>query len=262
MKRYPKVALDLYVVQMTWTFFYLGIMLIIHIFKLLGLPFFGDGNVDHFYVNSFIASNIYMLVIGTIAIAFLRYYVENGVTRRDYYKGTLIAAIGVSITIPIITFIFSLFERFVINKLFHVTYRNPEISTAIDEISGEEFGNLIGEFVLTIVLTPYVDPSDNWLLSLAVFSLNIFTYYLLGWLISSTFHHSGVIAGLAVIALALVLLLIQDSLLRMELGQPVMHLFEQFTDIPSSVGLLIVFLILIITAWMIWMLTRKVRIKM
>lgn len=262
MKIYPKVALDLYVIQMVWTFFYLGIMLIIHVFKLAGLPFFGDGEVDHFYVNSFVASNIYMLVIGIIAIVFLRYYVENGVTRRDYYKGTLLAAIGLSITIPIITIIISFIERLIVNALFHVTYRNPEISTALSEIEGGDIGDLIGEFVLTIVLTPYIDPADNWLLSLAIFSLNIFTYYILGWLISSAFHHSGVIAGLAVIAFALILLMIEDSLLRMALDLPVMNLFEPFADIPSSVGLFIVFFILILSAWIIRMFTRRVRIKM
>src|SRR5699024_347967 len=187
MKTYPKVAFDLYIVQMVWTAFFLGITFAIHIFQLIGAAFWGDGEVDYFYNSSFVASNIYMLVLGIIAITFLSYYVENGVTRKDYYKGTLLASIGLSITIPVLTIILSVLERILFISLLNITFRDANLNSVMAELDNGNIGDLIAGVIQQIILTPFIDPAHNWFFSLALFCLNIFTYYLFGWLFISAF---------------------------------------------------------------------------
>jgi len=262
MKTYPKVAIDLYIVQMVWTGFFLGITIALHIFQLIGSAMWGDGTNDSFYNSSFISSNIFMLVIGMIAISFLSHYVENGVTRRDYFKGTLLASVGVSITIPVLSMILSFVERLLLGNLLNITYSDPDINSVIAEIDGGHIGDFIGGMVQQIIFTPFIDLADHWVLSLALFSLNIFTYYLLGWLISSAFYHSGVLTGIPMIILGLVFLTIEDTLLRMMLDFPLRYHFTLFDSLPSSATLIIIFFIFIFTAWLIHRFTKRVRIKM
>jgi hypothetical protein len=262
MKTYPKVAFDLYIVQMVWTAFFLGITFAIHIFQLIGAAFWGDGEVDYFYNSSFVASNIYMLVLGIIAITFLSYYVENGVTRKDYYKGTLLASIGLSLTIPVLTIILSFLERILFSSLLNITFRDANLNSVMAELDNGNIGDLIAGVIQQIILTPFIDPAHNWFFSLALFSLNIFTYYLFGWLISSAFHHSGVITGLALIILSLVLLTIQDTFLRMALDFPVLYHLPLIDSIPLSVALIIIFFIILVAAWLVYRFTKRVRIKM
>ncbi|MBB6451181.1 hypothetical protein HNR44_003175 [Geomicrobium halophilum] len=66
----------------------------------------------------------------------------------------------------------------------------------------DDIGGVIAELVLSVILSPNVDPSGNWVLAIGVFALNIFIFYLLGWLISVGFKAGGTILGLVFIVLA------------------------------------------------------------
>jgi hypothetical protein len=87
-KNYPKVAIDMFFVQGIWASGFLGIMLLIQIVKSVLFIFNDNNGVNTYYDATFIASNIFMLVIGIIsAVGFIPHYVSNGVTRKDYFKG-------------------------------------------------------------------------------------------------------------------------------------------------------------------------------
>src|SRR5690625_5521729 len=85
------------------------------------IQIFFMSNVDSFYNASYIVSIIYMFVIGIISISFLTYYVEHGITRKNYFYGNVIASIGLSIIIPIVLYLLSLIEEFIINLFTAVT---------------------------------------------------------------------------------------------------------------------------------------------
>ena len=88
---FPKVAVDLYIVQLLWSLSFLGFFLFIQIAKpllaMIPLLKMNDKiNIGNYFDTVFIASNIFMLVIGIIVtLGLLPYYVSIGVTRRDFF---------------------------------------------------------------------------------------------------------------------------------------------------------------------------------
>src|SRR5690606_29352554 len=181
---FPKVATDMFMVQLIWTAGFLGIMLIVNIVKLIIAG--NQGNLAEGFFNSlFVAGGIYMFVLGILSIYFLPHFVGNGVTRKDYFKGTVLASIGISIVIPIITMIITFLEKFILN-IVGLSYKEQTINNV------DLDGNIIGDIIQSAIISPYVDPQNNWILAIAVLSLNIFVNYLIGWLIGSSFYRFDV----------------------------------------------------------------------
>ena len=162
---YPKVATDLFWVQLFWSFGFLGVMFVIHIIKVI-LGIINGNEINNYFSIVYVAAHIFMLVIGIISVyGFFPHYVGNGVTRRDYFKGATLSTIALSITIPMIASIISVLERLFINltNLYPVD-SNPFISQGIAEESG-----LIGDIIKSVVIPPFVDLHDNWLLAILIF---------------------------------------------------------------------------------------------
>src|SRR5699024_3239539 len=85
--RISTIGFDLFTMHVIWTLWALGIFVVINIAqKILQI------NQDSIYNSGVIASNIYMFIIGIIAIAFLTYYVELGITRKSYFYGNVLAS--------------------------------------------------------------------------------------------------------------------------------------------------------------------------
>lgn len=249
---FPKVAKDMFWIQSTWTFGFLGIMLAINIFKII-YGIIQNTGVDDFYNSIFVAGNIYMLIIGIISVYFLPHYVENGVTRKDYFKGSLLASIGLSMLIPIVAYIVSIIEKLLLKNWIDFKETNfiPETDS-----------NFIGDIIQSIILTPYVNPESNLILAIVIFSLNVFTYYLIGWLIGAGFYRFNAGTGFVFILIALIMITLEDVLLRISLDLPMQERFAILDTIPSGVTALGVLLILIVTTWIIRQLTKSVAIKM
>lgn len=263
---FPKVVMDMFWIQFTWALGFLGIMLAINIFKIVSTVI-GNGGVDSYYGAVFIAANIFMLVIGIISINFLPYYVENGVTRKDYFKGALLASAGLSVVIPIIAFYVAAIERLIVTNLTNITFGDIDLNSVFQEIDSEVgdvggVGDVISTIVQSVIFTPYVDPGSNWILAMAVFSLNIFLYYLLGWLISASFYRFDTIIGLGSIVIALVLLMVGDTLIRVSLGFPIFESLAALNSLPAGVAVAGVLFVVVVSIWMIRLLTKNVSIKM
>lgn len=261
---FPKVTADMLRTQLHWTLGFLGVILTIQIIRII----FGESDVDGFYMSILIGANIFMFVIGIMASSYLPQYVQNGVTRKDYFNGALLASIGLAVLIPIITIALSLLERLTIGNIVNIPFGDPDINTAITdfESSGSAIGDIIGSIVShtvqAFILTPYVDPASNWFLAIGVFSLNIFMFYLLGWLISASFSRLGVGAGLAFIALAIMISMLGDTLQRVSLDLPALNTFPMVGGLPLGVTIPGLLLVILIPIWLIRLLTKRTPIKM
>jgi len=263
MKDYLKVTGDLFWTQMTWTFGFLGIMFIINLIQIGFNVFQGTEVEGGFYASIMIAGNIYMLIIGITIIYFLRYYVELGVTRKAYFIGALLASIGLSIVIPIITLLVLFLERFILTNVLNLSYKVQDINAILNEVLVDlegSFGGVIAEIVLSFILSPNLDPFSNWLLAIVVFALNLFIFYLLGWLISAGFKAGGTITGLAFIVLAVGMNLMKDTLLRISLDLPLAERYLAFDSLSLGVTLPGLLLLIIIPIWIIRQLTKKATI--
>ncbi|QUG43273.1 hypothetical protein KD050_08665 [Psychrobacillus sp. INOP01] len=254
---FPKVATDLFWVQLFWAFGFLGIMFAIHIVKIV-LAINSDNDMELYFVSTFVASNIFMLVVGIISsYGFLPHYVSNGVTRKDYFKGAALASVGLSITLPVITSIVSGIELFVL-KIFNMS---TVFTTTFGERVNMEDDGIVTDIIQSIIIAPYVDPQSNWLLAIFIVTLNLLTFYLLGWLIGSAFYRFGVIIGIVFIAISIVLILIENALLSIGLGLTVSESFSSY-DFGLPISILGVVVIIIIVLWVIRQITKRVAIKM
>jgi len=253
---YRKIGLDLFYVQLTWTFWALGIFLVINIVRLFFLDY-----VDSYYSGGYIAANIYMLVIGIIAISYLPYYVGNGVTRKNYFIGNVFASIGLSISIPILIYIISFFEKLIVHNFTSIVLREHSLVNAVEEITTDIGGNIIGEIIQPFVITPFINPETNLVLSLALFSLHIFVFYMIGWMIGAAFYRLKVYGGLVIILIGLVLLLIKDSMIRVMLDLSLFQNFSVLGIVPKSLTLPVILAVVLVTIVLIRLLTHRAPIK-
>ncbi len=251
---YLKVATDMFVTQWVWAFKFLSVVFIIQIIKTVIALLNGSEQSSYFDVT-FVASNIFMLVIGIIsAIAFLAHFVSNGVTRKDYFKGTLIGTVGVALAISVVSAI--------VSSLLELILKLVNLQPSIAPFNGNnsaDFDNLVAELVYSVIFTPYVDLGSNWLLSILVFALNIFTYYVAGWLIGAAFSRLGLL-GIVSILIAFILVYVEDLILSISLGLPVPS-FAESLDVPVILSVIGVLVALGIVCWIIRQLTKRMIVK-
>jgi len=254
-KNFPKVASDMFFVQGMWASGFLGVMLIIQIIKLVTSTF-SNQEVNTFFVATFIASNIFMMVIGIISpIGFIPHYVGNGVTRKDYFKGTIVGTMGLSLAIPVVSAIVSSLLNVIVN-LFNIQVTVASFENA----SNEADGNFVGDLVTSVIFSPHVEFSSNWLLAIFVFALNIFIYYVAGWLIGAAFSRLGVIGGLLSILIGFIVIQAEDILLSTSLGLNVPSFIGDI-EIPFFVSIVGILLIVAICLWLIRQLTKRIIVK-
>lgn len=253
---YTTAALDLFLLQLTWTFWALGIFLVINTGRLIFLDY-----VDSYYSGGYISANIYMLVIGIIAVNFLPYYVENGVTRKKYFTANVLASVGLSIAIPILIYLIGFFERLIVNNFTSIVLRENSLERAAEEVTANIDGNLIGEIIQSILLTPFINPESNLILSLGLFSLHIFVFYIIGWMIGAAFYRLDVIGGLVFIVIGFILILIKDSMIRLVFDIPLFQNLTVLENVPDNLALPFVFIIIIVSIVLIRILTKRAPIK-
>ena len=253
---YPKVAADIFTVLGTWILGFLGVMVLVQVGKTV-VAFINGSEVDTYFNAVFVAANVAMLVIGIMSTYFLPHYVENGVTRKDYFKGALLSSIGLSIVLPIITILVSKVGEFIVSHIDKIVLKQPDINSAVMETDG----NIVGNIVQSFIITPHIDPSSNWLLAITALTVNILFFFLVGWFIGASFYRFHVVIGLGSILLGLIIITIKDSLLRLVLDLPLPDRFFTLDFLPSSAAVLILLLLLVLLAWLIRSITKHVSIK-
>lgn len=176
-----KIAIDMFYVQMQWSLWTIPFILLGY---LIILPFIGNfADIPDLNLNfmSFIfqPAKIYMLIIGIISsLTFIPFFVKNGVTRKQYFMGSAIGAVGVALGINIITAI--------ITGILRILSRFIPLIPSQGQMAFPEL-------------------SPNWVVAIIIYSLIILTFYLAGWLIGAGFYQSG-FHGAKAIVLSVVLL--------------------------------------------------------
>ncbi|MEG6616747.1 hypothetical protein V6C27_10005 [Peptococcaceae bacterium 1198_IL3148] len=212
---YSRIAIDSFVVQSKWALTALGIIITIYTIRLWVANISGN-QLGDFFTSYYHAANIYMLVIGIItASGLMPFFISNGFTRKDFFKGGALAALGVSIAIAILFGI--------ITGLEHTLGNVVNLPLEIDQSSGIGFAekatdNVLASLILMIIDVPFMAlSSGNWSLPLLIFCLNLITYYVLGWMIGAAFYRNNGL-GIGVIMLSVVFLIIRDLLWGREPG--------------------------------------------
>lgn len=170
---FPNIAKDMYQEQMKWTIWYLAFVLFAQIAHIILVYYYiyDDSTVRGFLTFLFDSAKVYMMVIGVISVySFLSYYVGQGVTRKDYFKGSVLAALGLTVTIILLSTVFT-----------YLQYGALEM------------------FQLSHLLSDEFLDGNRWDLMIH-YLLSIFIYYLSGYLVGIGFYRYHWIAGLGFIA--------------------------------------------------------------
>jgi hypothetical protein len=230
-KQAGKVAADMTVLQLIWSAWFMSFVFIAYMI----LQRFVNNeavNEQSFLTFSYGPSKIYMLVIGIISVhAFLTFFVKNGITRRDYFKGAAVSSILVSLVLMFTAGIITAIEQMI----------DPAIKTV-----------------------SFVGPNASIFLTILVFSVNILVYYAAGWLIGAGFYRFGGIGGMLYIVAAIVIISVSDFLWESELREPLRFLLDisnqqGFSPVTSFI---LTALLLTVTLWIIQGTTKRVRINL
>ncbi len=231
-----KIARDITWILLSWSAWFVPILVIVYVaFKIMGGEVeINQQNIDQvtFFTFAYHPSKIFMLVIGIIHVSgFLPFFAKQGVTRRDYFFGSGISSVLVSLMLMISAGLVTLVE----NILF------PVIET---------------EFIISA--------EAPWYLTATVFTLNLLVYFMAGWLIGAGFYRFGGIGGMLYIAIAIVMVLFSSMFWEGEEKHPLNCPFglSNLRDLPPSVSLMGTFLLIAVMLWIVRATTRSVRIKM
>lgn len=171
-----KVAFDIFFEQFKWSLWFLAALVTVHVIVLFFVPD-SDAGIVNFLEFSRYSTAIFMLVCGIMAAyVFISPYVQEGLTRRDTYQGIAVSAFGLALALTLIPL----------------------------SLNGIEF--LLAEYAaLPFNFTSYGSGSA-WLMETISYLLNIFTYYLVGWVISIGYYRFGWLKGFLFIGIAIVTL--------------------------------------------------------
>ncbi|HLR63634.1 MAG TPA: hypothetical protein VK097_14575 [Lentibacillus sp.] len=255
-----KIARDMFGIQMKWSLWFLLFVLIAHIAMLIISAKTGN-RVGDFLFFSHGSAKIYMLVIGILSTyAFMTFFIHNGLTRKDYFKGSALAAAGIAFAMTLIAAVLSLIEYLVLG----VTHLPVSLNRSLTEIGIQVSGNSISAFLpKAIIGSSILVHSDSFMGTLFMYILNTLTYYVVGWLIGAGFYRFGWLIGLGFVAMSIVLVTIGDLLWGTKLGEPLSHwLAFDSLDLPLYGSLVGTIALIALMLWLIRLLTRDVMIKM
>jgi len=164
------IAHDLFATQIKWSLWYIPAALAIYFFTYYIVAESGDISLAWAIIET---SKLCMLVFGlSIFLALLPQYVKYGVTRKEYFVGSAIAAVGVVIGTVAIALI--------LNKIAYT-------------------------FGLSTSSLPDFNAVPAWILPSAL-SLNLLSYYVAGWLIAAAIFKGKLGFGLIPVAVFIVFL--------------------------------------------------------
>ncbi|ANU24127.1 hypothetical protein [Planococcus donghaensis] len=232
-KLYPKVAVDLFTEQLKWSLWFFSFVTIAHIIGLV-IVSINDARIQEFFVFSSYSVAIFLLVCGIIsAYGFMGQFVQQGITRKDLYIGTVLAVFALALAVTLI----------------------PLVITGIEYLISSVSPLPINRDTDTVF-----DLSSGWLLATSTFFLNVTTYYLVGWLIGVGYYRFSWIIGFGFIAIAIAALSLNSFFWVNNSVVPWIPYNSVGASIALSIGgslVLIAVLLLFIR-----MLTRRIVIKL
>jgi len=249
--KYRKVAFDMSTVLFGWSIWYLAIVLIVNIVQIVIHHIHGE-SAESYMSSIYFSGNIYMFVIGIIvAKAFLEYFVHNGVTRKDFFKGNAITGVVLSLLIVGIGAIVASIQYFIANVAdFSIQFR---FDTSAPEAVSDT--NVIGE-VLKVIVDPRLYGTENMAVLTLFAILSMIFYFLNGWMIALGFYKYNSV-GSFYILLALFFFLIKGLIWGGTFSGFSLELI--FGNVP--IILMLTLLLIGVLLWIIFQMIRRVPIK-
>lgn len=226
-----KIAFDLYALQMTWTAWYLPIVYITY-FSLVWFLNEPEIQAMSLLTFTFQTATIFMLVCGILSsLIFLPTFMKHGVSRKSYFQGALLSSIALAITIigitAILTWMISLFNL-----------------TAFKDV----------------VLLPF--SANSWLLMITAYIILVMIYFLVGWLIGSSFYRYGSSGGFIAIVIALIAVSVNDLLWTFSTPKPFIGLLNiNLSTPPVAIALIGSMMIAIIATLLVHKVVKEIPIK-
>jgi len=236
LRLYPKVAFDLFYEQFKWAIWFFSFLTAAHIIGMF-IVARNDASVDRFFVFSSYSVAIFMLVCGIIAAyGFLGYYVQQGITRKDLYMGTVLSALALAAAVTLVPL--------AVNGIEHLV--SSFIALPIDTEGASVF-----------------DPSAGWLVAAVTFFINAFTYYMIGWLIGLGYYRFGWIIGFGFVGIAVAALSLNGYFLG-DSGLSSIIPWVPYIPAEASPALAITGSLVLIAVLLIFtrLLTKRITIKM
>src|SRR5690606_12394754 len=236
LKLYPKVAFDLFYEQFKWAIWFFSFLTAAHIIGMF-IVARNDASVDRFFVFSSYSVAIFMLVCGIIAAyGFLGYYVQQAITRKDLYMGTVLSALALAAAVTLVPLALNVIEHLV----------SSFIAWPIDTEGASVF-----------------DPSAGWLVAAVTFFINAFTYYMIGWLIGLGYYRFGWIIGFGFVGIAVAALSLNGYFLG-DSGLSSIIPWVPYIPAEASPALAITGSLVLIAVLLIFtrLLTKRITIKM
>lgn len=230
-----KLTLDLLYVQIQWAAWIFPIIFIVYI----ALNRFSPETPSQFttYMSSIVSSSrVFMLIFGILScFSFLPYFVNLGVTRKDYFAGTAISSVLLAIVIT--TF--------------------SALITFLIQLTGLIKGSS------TRASLDFLDSSSVWLVPILVACLLILSYFIAGWIISIGFYRSGFLGKVGSILLAFMFLSLTNLLWEGDLSLPLISRFNiPFPAISTPTSMLISATLICLGFWYVYCNVKKVPIKL
>lgn len=184
-----KATLHTFVKWSKWyTAMFIGIFLVIVV--LLNHLSTYDWSLLQGYLQS---TRIFFLILGLMSMrGFLEYFVSNGVTRKDYFKGLASASARLAIVMTIAGLILYGLERLVYF------------------VAGWEFSHA----------WPFMEQS-LFIQTVAMLS-TFFLFYLLGWFISAGYYKFNPYAGFGIVMLCVAVVIVHNRFWGLDVPDPVL----------------------------------------
>ena len=236
-----KVIKDMTIWQLTWSLYLLGGVIIFF----FGLRYFASEasflnlRDDTFMNRSFLdftvqPGSIFMLVLGLMSVSgFLTFYVKQGITRKAYFTGAAVSSLIIALALT---------------------------------AAGGVLHLIISPFMSNTEWLPVMGYEGSILAVLPLMALQMYLFYLLGWIINGMFYRYGVLAGMVSIASSIMLLIGVSFLISPSVDMPLV-VSERF-DWPAlssgmslAVSLPILALVCVILLAIMRLMTKRVRVK-
>ncbi|MBD8498489.1 hypothetical protein [Paenibacillus arenosi] len=231
------VGLSMFHTIGSWMLWYIGILVVLHIGSAVVTYYTGDevklshsaliqGEVGWSILNSALTSSkVFFLICGLLSMGgFIKYFVSNGVTRRDYYKGTVQSILYLSLSFTAAVAILYGLESLIMNILG--LERNLHVPIM---------------FYVKIVF-------------------DVILFYVVGWFIAAGFYRLNVWLGMVFIAITVLIVFIQSGIWGESVPIPLYKLMNIY-EVSTWLAVLISAILIVGVIAAIRLLTKEVRIK-
>ncbi|TVX91634.1 hypothetical protein [Paenibacillus agilis] len=230
------VGLSMFQTIGSWMMWYTGILVVLHIASTatsytgielnLSQSALINGEAGWSILNTALTtSKGFFLVCGLLSMgAVIKYYVSNGVTRLDYFKGIIQSIFYLSLSFTAVAALLFGLEVLIINMM------GIETNIHVPLV-----------FYLKIVL-------------------DVILFYLVGWFIAAGFYRLHVWFGFVCIAIAVLLAFVQSGIWGESVPIPLFKLMNIY-EVSIWIAILISLLMIVGVSVVIRLLTKEVRIK-